>query len=104
MHLFQLLTEPADKQGSPGEAAPGFPLFKASHIVDNMMMAVNFIVSVLMIGSVLFAYRQKLDWKDARPLFMVTVPMYVYASNCADLPYFMLHSLLFSTCEVPSFS
>ncbi|CCU99882.1 unnamed protein product [Malassezia sympodialis ATCC 42132] len=64
-----------ERQGSPGEAAPGFPLFKASHIVDNAMMAVNFIVSVLMIGSVLFAYRQKLDWKDARPLFMVTVPM-----------------------------
>ncbi|SHO76592.1 Uncharacterized protein MSYG_0930 [Malassezia sympodialis ATCC 42132] len=72
----RLLTEPTDKQGSPGEAAPGFPLFKASHIVDNAMMAVNFIVSVLMIGSVLFAYRQKLDWKDARPLFMVTVPIF----------------------------
>jgi len=104
LYSLQLLTEPVDKQGSSKEVAPGFPLFKASHILDDVMMAVNLVVSVLMIGSVLFAYRQKLEWKDAKPLFMMTVPMYVYMTDCADLPSFTLHSSLCSACAALLFS
>ncbi|WFD26497.1 hypothetical protein MNAN1_001480 [Malassezia nana] len=45
-------------------------------MVEDVLMFVNMTVSVLMIGSVLLVYRQKLEWKEAKPIFMVTVPMY----------------------------
>lgn len=60
------------------------------------MMALNLVVSVVMIGSVLLAYRQKLEWNDAKPLFMVTVPLYVTVPNFTGLPSFTLFSLLHS--------
>lgn len=60
-------------------------------MVEDLLMVINITVSVLMIGSVIYVYRQKLEWKEAKPIFMVTVPLYVYMSHCLVLLYFTLY-------------
>ena len=67
----------ADGKGEKRVVAPDFAAFRAKHLKDDIVLTLNAIASTGMIVSVLYVYWYKIEWTEARPIFMVSVALCV---------------------------